>query len=154
MMKMPVVSRRKHPAQKTTQRGVAMLEVLIAFFVLSIGLMGLAGMQLKALQFNQGSYQRSQATLAAYNMLDRMRLNATATTAGQYNMGFTSTGPGNGTVPNSDVTSWLTTVSGNLPNGQGSITCDVNKICTVSIRWSDKFAAAGTWEQVAISSQI
>ncbi|HQQ75551.1 MAG TPA: type IV pilus modification protein PilV [Pseudomonadales bacterium] len=139
---------------KKQQRGVAMLEVLIAFFVLSIGLMGLAGMQLKALQFNQGSYQRSQATLAAYNMMDRMRLNTAATTGGQYNIAWTGTGPGNGSVPQSDLTSWLTTVSGNLPNGQGSIACDVNRICTVSIRWSDKFAAVGTWEVVSLSSQI
>lgn len=151
MMKMPVVSRRNYqPAQGAAQRGVAMLEVLIAFFVLSIGLMGLAGMQLKALQFNQGSYQRSQATAAAYDMMDRMRTNG-----GAYNVAWTNGGPGNGNVIDADLTGWLVTVSGNLPNGQGQILCDVNKICTVSVRWLDKFAAAaGTWEQVAISSQI
>lgn len=134
---------------KKQQRGVAMLEVLIAFFVLSIGLMGLAGMQLKALQFNQGSYQRSQAVVAVYDMMDRMRANG-----GNYNVVWTSAGPGNGSVVDADLTGWLATVSGNLPNGQGQILCDANNICTISVRWSDKFAAAaGTWEEVAVSSQ-
>ncbi len=138
----------------STQRGVALLEVLIAFFVLSVGLLGLAALQVKTVQFNQGSYQRSQAMISAYDMLDRMRLNKTAASSGAYNIGWSSTASGTGTMPQRDLTNWITTINGNLPNGEGSIDCDIYKICDINIRWTDRFAAAGTWEVLTISAQL
>lgn len=55
------------------QGGTSLLEVLIAVVILSIGLLGLAGLQVASLRVNQGALQRSQATTLAYDMLDRMR---------------------------------------------------------------------------------
>lgn len=55
------------------QGGTSLLEVLIAVVILSIGLLGLAGLQVASLRVNQGAMQRSQATILAYDMLDRMR---------------------------------------------------------------------------------
>lgn len=122
------------------QRGVALLEVMIAFFVLSIGLLGLAGLQIKALQFNQSAYQRSQAIASTYDMLDRMRLNRQAATGNQYDTGgWQSQHTGSGNIVDADLTQWLTAISGNLPDGQGSIVCDANDVCTVSVRWSNRF---------------
>ncbi|HSC75751.1 MAG TPA: type IV pilus modification protein PilV, partial [Pseudomonadales bacterium] len=96
------------------QRGVAILEVIIAFFVLAIGLLGLAALQVKSVQFNQGSYQRSQATVAAYDMMDRMRLNRLAASGGAYNMAWTSAGAGTGTVPKDDKTAWVARITSSL----------------------------------------
>lgn len=137
------------------QRGIALLEVLIAFFILSIGLLGLAGMQIKALQFNQGSFQRSQALISAYEMMDRMRLNSNAATANNYNMSWGNTPSGSGVV-GADLAQWLNTIKSNFPDGEGSIACDANKICTVGVRWRDRFGAnpSTDWESLAISSQI
>lgn len=56
-------------------RGFSLIEVLVAVFVLAIGLLGLAGLQAKSLQFNYSAYQRSQATILAYDIIDRMRAN-------------------------------------------------------------------------------
>lgn len=53
------------------QRGVTLIEVMIAVLVLSIGLLGVAAMQLKALQSSSHSYQRSLATLAAQDAVER-----------------------------------------------------------------------------------
>lgn len=64
--------------------GFTLVEVLVALLVLSIGLLGLAALQSTALQFNTDSYQRTQATLLAYDILDRMRLNSPAVSAGNY----------------------------------------------------------------------
>jgi type IV pilus assembly protein PilV len=47
------------------QSGFTLLEVLIAVLVLSIGLLGVAAIQIKALQSAHVSYHRSLATLAA-----------------------------------------------------------------------------------------
>ncbi len=146
---------RRAVAPGKTQRGVALLEVLIAFFVLSIGLLGLAGMQIKALQFNQASFQRSQAMISAYDMLDRMRLNQSEATGGNYDMAWGNSSSGSGVVGD-DLSQWLDTISSNFPDGQGSIECDANDICTVGVRWRDRFGAnPGTdWESLAISSQL
>lgn len=54
------------------QFGFTLLEVLIAVLVLSLGLLGVAAMQLRALQSSHVSYQRSVATLAAQDAVERL----------------------------------------------------------------------------------
>ncbi|HLE93281.1 MAG TPA: type IV pilus modification protein PilV, partial [Sulfuricaulis sp.] len=56
-------------------RGFSLIEVLVALLVLSIGLLGLAALQTTSLQYNTGSYFRTQATFLAYDIIDRMRAN-------------------------------------------------------------------------------
>lgn len=53
-------------------RGFTLIEALVALLVLSIGLLGLAAMQIKALQGAHHSYQRSVATIAAQDMVERL----------------------------------------------------------------------------------
>lgn len=67
------------------QQGFSLIEVLIAMFVIAIGLLGAAGLQLQGLQQLQSSYLRSQATIIAYDMADRMRANPVALASGAYN---------------------------------------------------------------------
>lgn len=146
----------KSQSSRRSQQGVAMLEVLIAFFVLSIGLLGLAGLQMKALQFNQSAFQQSQAAVSVYDMLDRMRMNRSAATTGGYTTtGFVST-HSTGQLADNDLNAWLITVSGNLPDGEGSVDCDSNKVCTVAVRWTNRFKNAGDddYETVSLSSQM
>ena len=54
------------------QNGFTLLEALIALLVLSIGLLGVAAMQLKALQGAHAAYQRSIASLAAQDAQERL----------------------------------------------------------------------------------
>lgn len=56
----------------TKQRGFSLIEALIALVVLSFGLIGMAAMQLKALQSATQSYQRSVVTLAAVDAQERL----------------------------------------------------------------------------------
>lgn len=107
------------------QRGVALLEVLIVFFVLSIGLLGMAALQLKSIQYSQSSYMRSQATVAANDMLDRIRLNG--------GNQFTSGAP--------ELDSWVTFVNGVLPtNGTDPTQVCNPPTCTITIQWEDRFS--------------
>ncbi len=53
------------------QRGFTLIEALVALVVLSIGLLGVAAMQLKALQSAHMGYQRSVASLAAIDAQER-----------------------------------------------------------------------------------
>ncbi|WP_290652055.1 type IV pilus modification protein PilV, partial [Aquisalimonas sp.] len=70
------------------QQGYSLLEILIAVLVLSIGLLGLAGLQTTSLQSNQSAAQVSQATFLAQDMFDRMRANSEEARNGNYNLDF------------------------------------------------------------------
>lgn len=55
-----------------SQSGFTLIEALVALLVLSIGLLGVAAMQLKALQGAHAAYQRSIASLAAQDAQERL----------------------------------------------------------------------------------
>jgi type IV pilus assembly protein PilV len=69
---------------KRLQHGFTLLEVLIALVVLSIGLLGLAGLQTVSLRNTGVSTSRTVATQLAYDIADRMRSNVLGTQNGDY----------------------------------------------------------------------
>lgn len=54
------------------QRGISMIEVLVTIVVISFGLLGIAGLQAKALQHAYSNYQRTLATIQAIDLVERM----------------------------------------------------------------------------------
>ncbi len=70
----------------TRADGFTIVEVLVSLLILSVGLMGLATLQVVGLQNTQGGAQRAQAAFLAYDITDRMRTNPAAVTAGSYNL--------------------------------------------------------------------
>ena len=74
----------------TRSAGFTLIEVLVALFVLAIGLMGLAMLQTTGLRFNTNSYSRTQATYIAYDIAERMRANIAGFTAGNYDASNTT----------------------------------------------------------------
>jgi type IV pilus assembly protein PilV len=54
--------------------GFTLLEALIALLVLAIGLLGLAGLQVRGLSYNHDAFVRSQASFMAYDLMERMRI--------------------------------------------------------------------------------
>jgi type IV pilus assembly protein PilV len=56
-------------------RGATLLEAMISLLVMSVGLLGMAALQLTAMRENAGALRHSQATWLAYDMADRMRAN-------------------------------------------------------------------------------
>jgi type IV pilus assembly protein PilV len=61
--------------QYRLQAGFLMIEVLVAFFVLVIGLLGLVGLQSRAQQAETESYQRIQALILLRDLADRVNAN-------------------------------------------------------------------------------
>jgi len=62
-------------------KGFSLIEVLVTILILMIGLLGLAGLQVRALTSQMESYQRSQALVLLKDMADRIednRINATS----------------------------------------------------------------------------
>lgn len=60
------------------QSGITLIEALVALFIMSIGLLGVAGLQATSISAGHASTQRSQAVFLSYDIADRMRANRTA----------------------------------------------------------------------------
>jgi len=88
-------------SSRRSSEGFTLLEVLIAVVVLSIGLLGLAGLQTTGLRNNQDAYARTQAATLANDMADRIRSNMAGFNAGNYNntAAYTATCESSGCTP-------------------------------------------------------
>jgi type IV pilus assembly protein PilV len=125
-------------------RGFTLLEVLVALVVLSIGLLGLSGLQTTSLRNNQSALLRSQAVILAEDILDRMRANREEALDEGYDViasnsaadwGATCDPCTPGAVANVDRHLWLTYVE-RLPGGDATL--DVaNGVATITITWVD-----------------
>lgn len=157
-------SLHRGPTRGPRQSGFTLLEILVAIVVISLGLLGLAGLQAASLTNNQTAQFRSIATQQAYDMADRMRANLAGVAAGSYDAMGTNTPVNPGcihtaggcTAANVAVTDhaqWNTTNARVLPNGAGSVDCvlgpgancsnDPNAVRTfdITVQWTEKGAA-------------
>lgn len=118
--------------------GFSLVEVLVALVVLSIGLLGLAGLQTRGVRDNHGAYLRTQATFSAKDLVDRMRANRPAALAGNYDVDFGVEVASGSTVATQDLSQWQATLA-QLPGpGQGKVAVDkANRRVRVDISWDD-----------------
>jgi type IV pilus assembly protein PilV len=130
--------------RERSERGFTLVEAMVALVVLSVGLLGIAGLQITSLKVNHGSATRTQAVYLAYDIIDRMRANPAAAINGDYNIALGAT-PAGGTVAGDDLVSWTQNIAAALPAGAvqpgGSVQLDpASKVLTVSIVWDDSHA--------------
>lgn len=129
---------------RARERGMTLIEILVAIVVLSIGLLGLAGLQLKGVQVNQGSTYRSQAAILAAEMAERIRADLTGAAANAYQVTN-----GTATTPSAALTDWLARVQ-MLPQGSATITAVANgattgsQLINITVTWADTRAQAAT----------
>ena len=65
-------------SRRPAQRGVGLIEVMIALLVMSIGILALVGMQLSGKKANYDAVQRTTATHLAWDLVERARANSEA----------------------------------------------------------------------------
>ncbi len=112
------------------QRGVSLLEVLISIVILSVGLLGYAGLQTISMKNNTSALHRSQATILAYDIIDRIRANRPNYANYIVALGAVGTYP--------DVISWKNNVAATLPDGKAEVKIELaTNIVEITIQWDD-----------------
>ena len=71
-------------SSRRSQGGVGILEVLIALVVISLGVLGMAGLQLTGLKHSTNGFNRTKAVMIADEMATRMWINRTGILDGSY----------------------------------------------------------------------
>jgi type IV pilus assembly protein PilV len=122
------------------QRGVSLIEVLVAVLVFSLGLIGLAGLIVMSTRSTHVGYLRTQATFLANSMAERMSANPAALwTNGYDNAAYpvaaasagcdtaaTACNPANVALHDQQI--WSGQLKAFLPNPSASIKCDATKV--------------------------
>lgn len=137
------------------QAGLSLIEVLVSVVVLSIGLLGMAGLQSTAYRVNHDSFLRATAISQVNTIIDRMRTNRQAISAGSFNQ-FP--------IPNSppvtakktcaqctpaqlaaiDFNNWNIENQNLLPSGRGTIAGN-GTVFTITVMYDkDRTGATGT----------
>lgn len=125
------------------QSGLGMIEILVALLILSIGLLGLAAMQVTSTKMTSQAQQKTQAILLAEDMIERVRANRD--NAGTYD-GITVDSDdscetdfapdASSTVAANDEDEWINSVRCLLGNGQGDVTVNTaNETVDVDLSW-------------------
>jgi type IV pilus assembly protein PilV len=135
--------------------GLTLIEVLVTLVITSVGLLGVAALQLSTVRNNYDAYVRSQAAVLASDILDRMRANREAALGSDpspYVVSF-GTPTGTGTRAATDIADWKATLGTQLANGDGAIAVTPiaapsgpgvaapRAIVTITVQWGEREAA-------------
>lgn len=159
MTPMNPINATKRMAQN---QGFSLVEVMVALLVLSIGLLGLAALQTTSLQYNTGSYFRTQATFLAYDIIDRMRANSAAvadadgtgydqptSSAVTISVNCDSSSCTSAELATYDVRKWYDRAVATLPNATATpptININPTNSVTITIRWMERdLSMSQTW---------
>ncbi|WP_236748781.1 type IV pilus modification protein PilV [Acidovorax carolinensis] len=136
--------------QVCTQRGVALIEALIAMLIIAFGTLGFIGLQARTKVANLEAYQRSQALILVNDMAERISLNrASAASYVSDDIGATPPSNCNDTSlspAQKDLCEWAnairgagekqgSTLVGAMLNARGCITNPSANFYQISIAW-------------------
>ena len=141
-----------HQPWPTRQKGVTLIEVLVASVVMGIGLLGVAAMQISTLKVTTESLSRSQVVMLAEFMADRLRTNpggadiynglsCDASACNETTTEHCDTSACSGSeIAALDASQWRQELLGSasyLTAVTGTMARDANSVWTIRIFWDD-----------------
>ena len=133
----------------TKQTGVSLVEVLVAVVVISVGLLGVAALQISTLQNNHNSLLRTQANALADDILDRIRANRANATFYARALGDPAPAA-DGSQAQNDLVEWYGLIQTLLPAAKSGAKADgqivvntaapasaINPQVTITIQWGE-----------------
>ena len=148
-----------HKLPNNRQRGFTLIEVLVSFVILSVGLLGVAGLQMTGMRSVQASVYRFEAVRLAEELTDRMRANIEGVRGGHYKSDDVKTDVSSITVcasscsakqlADNDLVAWyaelerVLQISSSESDAKATISCsdaacDQDTAVTVSISWRER----------------
>jgi type IV pilus assembly protein PilV len=129
------MKRRNH--NRNRQSGVGLIEVLIALLVLSFGMLGMAGLQMWSLKYNQSAMERGMAVVQTHTIADAMRADRAAALRSEFDISLDTAAPTGNTFPQASLRAWRDSLAAALgPGATGEVDCDGAR-CTIRVRWND-----------------
>lgn len=122
------------------QGGFSLIESLISMLVMAIGLLGLAALQIKSVQFSQASMQQSMATVQATDMAERLWSNLCALS--------------DDAVTESLIEEWSAEHRSSMPSWDGAVTRHDAQRYTIEIQWRDVKAAKAPGDEASMLSTL
>lgn len=130
------------------QAGFTLVEVMVALLILSVGLLGMAGLQMEGMNSNHDAMLRTIATQHAADMSERIR-----SSRGGFivtDAAGTESCNDNGNCPprvQSDFDAWTTTIANTLPSGDGRVIALGNAAAgtntiQITVRWDENGTGA------------
>jgi type IV pilus assembly protein PilV len=114
-------NRPSQPRAGRQQRGVTLIEVMVAVLIFSFGLLGLVGLQARATQYSIGAEDANRAALLANDLAAAMWMQNSVELAEEV------------------VEAWDARVAdpttGGLPNGSGTVAVDAG-VATITVSWT------------------
>jgi type IV pilus assembly protein PilV len=121
---------RKPLETRSHARGFSIVEAMVALVVMSVGMLGIAGLYVSSLKAGRTAILRTQAVNLASDIADRIRANRTARTAYDTATVAPCTVPGGGAtlaettarnIAATDTCQWVANIQTLLPAGNGVI---------------------------------
>ncbi|MDQ0025750.1 type IV pilus assembly protein PilV [Variovorax paradoxus] len=132
------MKQKNREATAKRQTGVALLEVLVSVLLFSLGILGLIGLQTRAISFSSDAEDRNRAALLANDIASEMWLTKSVT------------------IDTSKGSAWQTRVSsadkGGLPNGAVEVTAASAISADIKITWQAPARATG--EQSTLVTRV
>ena len=155
-----------------SEGGFSMIEVLVTLLIISLALLGTAGLQAYSMRLNQGGQFRSLAVFLAADLAERMEANRTSALAGGYvvpstlGADFLAGGAAVSTacvtaacspaaLAAYDLSQWQSAVATTLPQCSWSVAQTVSgsqRTYTVTLNWVDRKTNANSAAADANSS--
>lgn len=153
-----------HRRFRQLDQGVVMIEALVAILILSIGVLGMVGMQSASIRYEQNSWARSAVSMLASDIGDRIRANAGSTdNAYVYSNTYTAertlinAGGAFAVTPDCasvvctpaqlasfDLIKWRDNLNRLVPGSVGMVSGSRSSNYNITIAWFDKSWLSGT----------